>query len=70
MCLVRVCLEVTWFDMSYRLVRLSFDSYGMLRLKNSHTNTTSRHGIIYHFIVTRPLSGAAFTPKRRVVESS
>jgi len=48
MCLVRVYeyLEVTWFDMSYTLVRLSFNSYGMSRLKTTHTNTALRHEIM------------------------
>jgi len=46
MCLVRVHLEVTWFDMSYTLVRLSFISYGMSRLKNSHTSAALRHELL------------------------
>jgi len=38
MCPLRVYLEVTGYDMSSMLVRLSFNSYGMSRHKSSHTN--------------------------------
>jgi hypothetical protein len=31
-CLLLVCLEVTWFDMSYTLARISLNSYDMSRV--------------------------------------